>query len=142
MGGGRGVPCPLGGEALSLDIALFAVYNNITHWVNRCLCEDHFLRVRFESKRLAALYTEEAGARRYPSEVVDAFFEVMAAIASAVDERDLYALKGVRFEKLKGARKHERSMRLNKAWRLIVRLERDDKGKLLVVIDLENHYGD
>ncbi len=100
------------------------------------------MRIRFESKRLAALYVEEADARRYPSEVVDAFFEVMAALKSAIDERDLYALKGLHFEKLKGGRKNERSMRLNKAWRLIVRMERDDNGKLIVVVNLENHYGD
>lgn len=100
------------------------------------------MRVRFESKRLAALYVEEAAAKRYPSEVVDAFFEVMAAIDAAIDERDLYALKSLHFEKLKGGRKAERSMRLNKAWRLIVRLERDNAGKLVVVVNIENHYGD
>jgi proteic killer suppression protein len=100
------------------------------------------LRVRFESKRLALLYSEEMGAKRYPFEVVNAFFEVMAAICSAADERDLYALKSLHFEKLKGGRKSERSMRLNRSWRLIVRMEKDGNGKLVVVIDLENHYGD
>jgi proteic killer suppression protein len=100
------------------------------------------LRVRFESKRLAALYSEEAAAKRYPSEVVDAFFELMTAIDAAIDERDLYALKGLHFEKLKGGRKNDRSMRLNRSWRLIVRMERDDSGKLVVVVNLENHYGD
>jgi proteic killer suppression protein len=100
------------------------------------------LRFWFKSPRLAALYNEEAAARRYPPEVIDSFFELMAAIDAAVDERDLYALKGLHFEKLKGGRKNERSMRLNKSWRLIVRMERDDNGKLVVVVSLENHYGD
>lgn len=98
------------------------------------------MRVRFESKRLAALYCDQAAAKRYPSEVVDAFFEMMAALSAAVDERDLYALKGLHFEKLKGGRKDERSMRLNRSWRLIVRMERENDGKLVVVVDLENHY--
>lgn len=73
---------------------------------------------------------------------MDAFFTVMAALEAATDERDLYALKGLHFEKLKGGRKTDRSLRLNKAWRLIVRLVRDDNGKLIVVVNIENHYGD
>ena len=38
------------------------------------------------------------------------------------DERDFYALKSLHFEKLQGDRAHERSMRINKQWRLIVEL--------------------
>ena len=33
----------------------------------------------------------------YPSDVVTNFFEVMAVIAAAVDERDFYALKSLQF---------------------------------------------
>jgi len=60
------------------------------------------LRFRFKSKKIEALYTEEKGAHKYPPAVVDAFFEVIDVIRAAVDEQDLYALKGLRYEKLKG----------------------------------------
>ncbi|WP_017319060.1 type II toxin-antitoxin system RelE/ParE family toxin [Mastigocladopsis repens] len=72
------------------------------------------LRFNFKDKKLEALYTEEKNAHKYPN-VVDDFFEVMAIIDAAVDERDLYAQKGLRFEKLKGKRgkEEQRSLRLN-----------------------------
>lgn len=58
------------------------------------------MRFIFRSKKLQRLYTDEAGAERYPPEVVDAFFDKMAIIAAANHENDLRALKGLHFEKL------------------------------------------
>ena len=63
----------------------------------------------------------------------------MSAIDAARDERDLYALKGLHFEKLKG-RTRERSVRLNKQWRLIVSSEKDDDGTYILVIDIEDYH--
>jgi proteic killer suppression protein len=62
------------------------------------------LRFEFKTKRLRLLYYEEKGAHKYPAEVVDAFFEKMSIIEAAIDLRDLYALKSLHFEKLKGTR--------------------------------------
>ncbi len=98
------------------------------------------MRFHFENKKLEELYTSEAGAKKYPAAVVDAFFEVMAVIDAATDERDLYALKSLHFEALKGARAGERSLRLNKQFRLIVRVERDEEGGLVVVIKIEDYH--
>lgn len=64
----------------------------------------------------------------------------MAAIAAAVDERDLRALKGFRYEKLKGERKGEHSIRLNDQFRLIVQQETDEGGKYLLVIDIDDYH--
>ena len=98
------------------------------------------MRFRFKTKWLAALYREEKGAQKYPSQVVDAFFEVMSVIAAAKDERDLYQLKGLRFEKLKDNPKAERSLRLNKQFRLIITLEEDTNGRYVLVIDLMDYH--
>jgi plasmid maintenance system killer protein len=67
----------------------------------------------------------------------DDFFEVMAIIEAAESEQDLYANKGLRFEKLSGQRgkKDQRSLRLNKQWRLIVILETDEDGKYVLILD-------
>lgn len=70
------------------------------------------MRFEFKNKKLEALYYTEKNAHKYPN-VIDDFFDVMSTLESAKDQRDLYALKGLRFEKLKG-RKDERSIRLNK----------------------------
>jgi toxin HigB-1 len=73
------------------------------------------VRFRFKNKKLEALYTEEKNAHKYPN-IVDDFFEVMAIIDAVLDERDLYAQKGLHFEKLAGQRgkKGQKSLRLNK----------------------------
>ena len=98
------------------------------------------MRFRFRTRKLKALYTEEKGAHKYPSQVVDSFFEVMSIIAAARDERDLYRLKGLRFERLAGDRKGERSLRLNNQFRLIVVIEQDDQGRYLLIVDIADYH--
>lgn len=99
------------------------------------------MRFRFKDKKLEFLYTEEKNAHKYPN-VIDDFFEVMAIIDAALDERDLYANKGLHFEKLSGQRgKQEQwSLRLNKQWRLIVALKEDEDGAYLQIIDIEDYH--
>ncbi|MBW4616698.1 MAG: type II toxin-antitoxin system RelE/ParE family toxin [Desmonostoc vinosum HA7617-LM4] len=66
----------------------------------------------------------------------------MAIIDAAVDERDLYAQKGLRFEKFKGkrAKQEQRSLRLTDQWRLIVTVDEDDQGNSLTIIDIEDYH--
>ncbi len=99
------------------------------------------LRFYFKDKKIEALYTEEKNAHKYPN-VVDDFFEVMAIIDAATDERDLYAQKGLHFEKLVGQRgkQGQRSLRLNRQWRLIVTLAEDEEGTYLQIIDIEDYH--
>jgi proteic killer suppression protein len=98
------------------------------------------LRFRFRSKKLESLYTAERGAKAFPAQVVDAFFEAMAVIVAAKDERDLRAMKGFHLEKLRGDRAEQSSMRLNKQWRLVVEIGRDDAGQVVVVIGIEDYH--
>ncbi len=104
------------------------------------MCSGGPLRFRFRSKKLEALYTEEKGARAYPASVIEGFFLVMAIIQSAVDERDLRAMKSLRLEKLRGDRAGQSSLRLDRQFRLIVSLERDDDGAVVVVISIEDYH--
>jgi len=100
------------------------------------------LRFIFANKKLEQLYTAEAGANKYPPEVVDAFFKKMALIRTAKDENDLRAFKSLHFEKLQGERglRGERSIRLNQQFRLILRLETDEQGKLVCIISIEDYH--
>jgi proteic killer suppression protein len=98
------------------------------------------VRYRFSKRNLEALCYEEEGAAKYPTAVVDAFFEVIGVVEAARDERDLYALKSLHFERLKGKRKRERSVRLTKQYRLTFALESDSEGKYLEIIEIEKHY--
>jgi proteic killer suppression protein len=64
----------------------------------------------------------------------------MAIIEAAVDIRDFYNLKSLHFEKLKGDRREEHSMRLNKQYRLTMRLEKEETGTSLLILDIEDYH--
>ena len=100
------------------------------------------MEFRFKSEKLKLLYTNETGAHRFPPAVVNGFFRVMSIIKSIPDERDLYSLKSLHYEKLKGTRGKlgERSLRLNDQWRLIIMLETDPRGKTILVVEIGDHY--
>jgi len=97
------------------------------------------LRFEFKSKKLEALYTEKKEARKYDAAVVEAFFEVMAIIEAAVDERDIRQFKSLHYEKLEGKLQHQHSLRLTKQFRLIVERAVDEQGRLLFIIDIDPH---
>ncbi len=64
----------------------------------------------------------------------------MQVIRAALDERDFYAMKSLHFEKLSGNREGQNSMRLNEQWRLILRLEKSESGKIVVVISITDYH--
>jgi len=64
----------------------------------------------------------------------------MQFIRAAADERDFYAMKSLHFEKLKGARDHQRSVRLNDQWRLVLEFEGKGQTKVVVVKEIEDYH--
>ena len=95
----------------------------------------------FNDKKIEGLYLREEYAKDYPADVIANFFEVMAIIEGAKDERDFYAMKSLHFEKLAGklGKEDKRSMRLTKQWRLIVSLSSTTEGKYLLVLNIDKH---
>lgn len=96
---------------------------------------------RFADEKLKKLYYHGTGSGHYPQGVVEAFIRRVRAIDGAADERDFRAMKSLHFEKLKSS-KNQYSMRLNKSWRLIVTFAKNKDGKTVVIIEINNHYGE
>lgn len=69
-----------------------------------------------------------------------AFRKRMQQIRAATDERDFYALRSLRFEKLRGERSHQHSMRLNDQWRLILEIGGEGSNKKLTVVGIEDYH--
>ena len=89
-------------------------------------------------RRLEADLNYDAG---FGSEVVKAFRKRLQLIRAAADERDFYALKSLHFEKLKGGREGQYSMRLNAQWRLILRLvKRAGDKKVVVIVSITGYH--
>lgn len=68
------------------------------------------------------------------------FRKVMQTIRAAVDERDLYKHKSLHFEKLEEDPKGERSLRINKQWRLIVKLRGEAPNKKIGVLRIADYH--
>ena len=98
------------------------------------------MRFLFNDKKLKALYTDKKGAQKYGRAVVESFFEVMAAIEAAPDTQDLRKLKGLRFEKLKGSRKGQHSMRLTDQWRLVFEIGTEGGREFLRILEIADYH--
>lgn len=98
--------------------------------------------MRFEllSDDLVRLYSEPGFDGGFPPGVTRAYRMRVQYIAKARDERDFYAWKSLRYKKLLGNRSHQRSMRLNAQWRLILELRKDDEGTVVVLISIEDYH--
>jgi len=98
------------------------------------------METEFENECLDQLDAEKEYSGGYQLGVVKAFRKRMQAIRAAKDERDLYAMKGNRFEKLKGSRAHQHSLRLNDQMRLIVEIRKGQPKNKIVVVDIEDYH--
>ena len=98
------------------------------------------MEVDFGDADLDRLETDAAFTDGYGPEIVRGFRKVMFAIRAAHDERDLYASRGLRFEKLEGSRRHQHSLRINRQWRLIVELHSEEGRKRVAVVSIEDYH--
>ena len=98
------------------------------------------MEVSFYDPRYARLEHEDVPALRHAAELVRAYRKKLWLLRAALDERDLYALKSNHFEKLQGDRSHQRSLRLNAQFRLIVELRKSSPKNVVVVIGVEDYH--
>lgn len=98
------------------------------------------MEIKFADPDLELLYTDRKyGGGRAPG-VVAAFRKRVGTIEAALDERDFIALRSLHFEKLKGKRDHQHSMRINDQWRLILEFEGKGAKKIVVVVSIEDYH--
>jgi proteic killer suppression protein len=97
--------------------------------------------IRFKDESLEELQGEDAPRdKAYPPGIGKAFRKRLQFIRGAASERDLYAIRANRFEKLQGKREHQYSMRLNDQWRLILEIEGEDPRKIVWIISIEDYH--
>jgi proteic killer suppression protein len=102
--------------------------------------DDHCMDVEFTDPDLDRLEVDLAFNAGLSRDLVRAFRKVMQLVRSAPDERTLYAFKSLRFEKLKGDRQHQRSLRLNDQWRLILEIRPAEPKNVIIVIAIEDYH--
>lgn len=95
--------------------------------------------VEFADPALERLETQPPPGGEWALEIVRSYRKTMNLVRNAVDERDFYNMKGLRYEKLEPPRDHQHSMRLNKQWRLIVEHPARPQ-KTIVIVAIEDYH--
>jgi len=98
------------------------------------------MEIEYRNQDLDRLETDKDFTAGFSRDIVKAFRKRIQAIRAAIDERDLSAVRGNNFEKLKGNRSHQYSMRLNDQWRLIIEIKHASPKNIIIVIDIEDYH--
>lgn len=98
------------------------------------------MEVTFKDESLDRLETDASYSAGFSGGIVKAFRKAMQHIRSASDERVLYTRRSFRFEKLRGDREGQYSMRLNDQWRLIVELHSIGARKTVHVVEIVDYH--
>jgi len=77
---------------------------------------------------------------KLPQAIVRKFRQRIQDIEAAPDERDLRALKSLHFEKLKGDRAGEYSVRLNDQLRLIFMISGEGANKQVRILGIKDYH--
>lgn len=99
------------------------------------------MRILFEDDELRRVAQDASYTpKRWGSDIVKAYRKKIQILASAVDERDLRALRSLHLEQLKGDRVGTSSIRLNKQFRLILKFATDSDGRMVIVIEMVDYH--
>lgn len=98
------------------------------------------MKVRYEDNDLSLVETNQAHRLRLPVDVVQTVRRRIRFLRQARDERDLYAMASLHYEKLSGGREGQRSIRVNDKWRIILEIDRDCDPLEIVITEISNHY--
>ncbi|WP_201281686.1 type II toxin-antitoxin system RelE/ParE family toxin [Methylosinus sp. Ce-a6] len=96
--------------------------------------------MEFEDSQLALIETTRAAETRLPVAVIQSARRKLNEIRAAPDERTLRNWKSLHYEKLKGGRGDQRSIRLNIQWRLVFRLDDECSPNKVTVMSIEDYH--
>lgn len=98
------------------------------------------MNITFADERLALIETDEASATKMPVGVIKSARRKLVVLRSAVDDRSLRNWKSLHYEKLKGDREGQRSIRLNDQYRLIFTLDETTDPHTITVLEIEDYH--
>jgi proteic killer suppression protein len=94
----------------------------------------------FADPLLELIETEEAGQTRLPVPVIKSARRKLTVLRAAVDDRSLRNWKSLHYEKLKGGRAGERSIRLNDQYRMVFILDETTSPQTVTILGIEDYH--
>ncbi len=98
------------------------------------------MEVEFDDDTLDRLETDPQYTAGHSQEVVRAYRKRIQQIRAFRDERDFQDIRSLNFEKLKGNRKGQHSIRLNLQWRLILQIRGHHPCKVIGIIEIVDYH--
>ena len=98
------------------------------------------MQCRFVDRKQEALESGATATIGHGRALDRAFRMRMQFIRGAKDVSDLRAWKSLHFEKLKGDRAGQWSIRLKDQWRLVIEIESDAAGQVIVIVEVVDYH--
>ncbi|NJM35158.1 MAG: plasmid maintenance system killer protein [Rhodomicrobium sp.] len=97
------------------------------------------MEIVFVDSALALIESDDAGKTKLPVAVIKSARRKLTLLRSAPDERSLRNWKSLHYEKMKGARDGERSIRLNDQFRMVFKLS-DSEPPTAMILSIEDYH--
>ena len=94
----------------------------------------------FAADALALIETERAGETGLPVAIIKSARRKLTVLRAAPDDRSLRNWKSLHYEKLKGNRKRQRSIRLNEKYRMVFSLDEDADPQTITILSIEDYH--
>jgi toxin HigB-1 len=98
------------------------------------------MRIVFAHDVLALIETDEAGKTELPVAVIKSGRRKLAVLRAAIDDRSLRNWKSLRYEKLKGNREGQRSIRINNQYRMVFSFDEEADPPTITILSIEDYH--
>lgn len=98
------------------------------------------MRIVFADDGLELIETDQAGATRLPVAVIKSARRKLTILRAAIDDRSLRNWKSLHYEKLKGDREGQRSIRLNDQYRMVFELDEETDPQTATILTIEDYH--
>jgi proteic killer suppression protein len=96
--------------------------------------------VVFADPILGLIETEDAGRTKLPVPVIKSARRKLTALRAAPDDRALRNWKSLHYEKLRGDRDGQRSIRVNDQYRIVFTLDESSKPPTATILAIEDYH--
>ena len=98
------------------------------------------MKIVFRDDRLALVRTDRAAKTKLPFPVIKSAREKLIILEAAPNEQVLRNWRSLRYEKLKGDRQNQRSIRINNQWRMVFELDDHTEPPTINVLAIEDYH--
>lgn len=96
--------------------------------------------IEFADDDLRRLEVDPGFNAGFAEAIVRGYRKAINFIRSSHDEREFRQMRSMNFEKLKGKRSHQHSVRINDQWRLIFTIKKARPANVIVVVAIEDYH--